>query len=75
MAEIEDKNKRLREIAFMQSHLFRAPLARLKGLVNLFDQAESESSKNELIDHIKFSVEEMDQVVRDIVSNTAERSL
>jgi len=75
LAEIEDKNRRLREIAFQQSHLFRAPLARVKGLIELYNYSETAADKEEVMNFISESIEEMDHVIREIVSNTAEKSL
>lgn len=72
LAEIEDKNKRLKEIAFMQSHLFRAPLARVKGLADLYDYSKTQAEKDEVMDYIKVSIEEMDEVIREIVRNTSD---
>ncbi|MDF2157063.1 PAS domain S-box protein [Algoriphagus sp. CAU 1675] len=64
---IENQNKTFREIAWIQSHVVRAPLARLMGLINLFESiTESNSEKQELIKYIKASSEELDQIIRDI---------
>jgi signal transduction histidine kinase len=64
----------LKEITWIQSHVVRAPLARLMGLVNLLESDEgdlTEESK-ELLGYIKISAEELDQVVRSI-SDKSER--
>lgn len=66
---IEDQNKQLREIAWMQSHIVRAPLARIMGLVNAIDLAEGMNmSHQELLQHIVSSAHELDYVIRDIVA-------
>lgn len=65
---IETQNEKLRDIAWIQSHMVRAPLARLLGLVEILKNENL--SKEELIDflnHVKDSASELDDVVRDIV--------
>jgi PAS domain S-box-containing protein len=68
IATIEEQNKTFREIAWIQSHVVRAPLSRLMGLINLLDLKDSETSEEnlELINYIKNSAEELDKIIRDI---------
>lgn len=65
---IEYQNKRLKDIAWVQSHVVRAPLARLMGLVNLLgiEMKDIPADKKELLDHILFSADELDEVIKDI---------
>ena len=67
---IENQNKRFREIAWIQSHLVRAPLAKLLGVVKLLKQNENRTDKDKLIEYIGDSAIELDQVIRDIVNKT-----
>jgi PAS domain S-box-containing protein len=68
---IEDQNKKLRDIAWKQSHVVRAPLARLMGLVSLLqDYSYKETQIAELINHLMASSLELDKVIRDIVKQT-----
>jgi diguanylate cyclase len=70
---IEEQNKVLLEIAWMQSHVVRAPLARLMGLVNLLmlkPNELQEISTNDLLEHIQNSAQELDNIIRDIVRKT-----
>ena len=69
---IEDQNTRLREIAWFQSHVVRAPLARIMGLTDLLKNAEGETYYSELLAHILTSAEELDDVIRSIVIRSAE---
>lgn len=66
--KIEEQNEAFKEIAWIQSHVVRAPLARLLGLVNLLEISEEGSSKenSELLQFIKESALELDKIVRDI---------
>lgn len=76
IAAIEEQNKRLKEIAWTQSHVVRAPLARIMGLVEAmkgdnFDKIE----KNTFYDYIIKSADELDQIIREIVSKSQEINL
>jgi len=71
--EIEDKNKKLREIAWMQSHVFRAPVARLMSLIDLATNYENtEVEQREFLDKMLTSVKELDTVIRCIAGKTDE---
>jgi GAF domain-containing protein len=61
---LEQKNHQLSEYAFINSHLLRAPLCRILGLINLFEYAEI--SEKRLVEHLKLSGEELDAVVKKI---------
>ncbi|MFA6277851.1 MAG: PAS domain S-box protein [Pedobacter sp.] len=65
---IEDQNKRLREIAWIQSHRVRAPVANILGLVQLCDPNDSPNA--ELIPMIKAAAEGLDQVIKEITALT-----
>lgn len=70
---IEEQNTKLREIAWMQSHLVRAPLSRIMGLVNLLsNKAISDEMSPELLKDLLVSADELDGIVRDIVKNTVQ---
>ena len=68
---IEEKNKRLNEIAWIQSHLVRAPLARIKGLVEFirFMPAE-ELDLGDVLNNIIVSADELDNIIHEIVRKT-----
>lgn len=65
---IEDQNVRLREIAWEQSHLVRAPLARIMGLSNLI--SEERSDVKQLLLHIDQSAKELDVIIKNIIKKT-----
>jgi len=65
---IEAQNTKLKEIAWIQSHMVRAPLARIMGLVNLLkSHSVEEISGNEILEHISNSTNELDNIIRTIV--------
>lgn len=66
--KIEDQNKRLREIAWIQSHRVRAPLASILGLVQLCSLEDSPNA--EIIPMLKKSADDLDQVIMDITGLT-----
>jgi GAF domain len=67
-AELEAQNNQLAEYAFINSHLLRGPLCRLLGLINLIDHTEIQDKEKDLINHLKLSGEELDEVVKKINS-------
>ncbi len=71
LIELEIKNEKLSEIAWIQSHIVRAPLARLLGLINLL-KSDSNIKLEEVVDHIQKSSQELDGILRQIVSKTEE---
>lgn len=69
---IEAQNNKLREIAWIQSHGVRAPLARIMGLVNLINTEHPETDIRQLVNFILTSVVELDELVRAVVLKTEE---
>jgi PAS domain-containing protein len=69
---IENRDKILLEIAWIQSHEVRAPLARIMGLIDLIDNPsdDDKTSQQEIIDHIAQSAKELDVLIRKIVRKT-----
>jgi PAS domain S-box-containing protein len=68
--KIEDQNKTFREIAWIQSHVVRAPLARLMGLMNIVETMELKEEDQELLEYIRQSADELDLIIRDISKKT-----
>ncbi|EOZ95424.1 two-component hybrid sensor and regulator [Indibacter alkaliphilus LW1] len=68
---IEIQNKKLKEIAWIQSHVVRAPLARLMGLVNLLSEEEIETDERKTYSKLVMdSATELDKIIRDITEKT-----
>lgn len=69
---LQNQNKRLREIAFTQSHLVRTPLSRLLGLAHLLhDTQPSDPDFHKIIDNVKKSADELDEIIKSIVGKTS----
>lgn len=65
---IEEQNASLRDIAWIQSHIVRAPLSRIMGLIDLISNYPNEKEAiSELLGHILTSAHELDDVIRTIV--------
>ena len=70
---IEEQNKKLLDIAWIQSHVVRAPLARMMGISKLiYDKNTDDSLRKELLDHLDTSASELDDIIKDIVRKTNE---
>jgi PAS domain S-box-containing protein len=69
---IEAQNKKLKEISWIQSHIVRAPLARILGLIPLIKDLtdENEAEKKKMLDYMYLSANELDDIVRDISDKT-----
>ncbi len=67
---VKQKNDKLREIAYIQSHLVRAPLARILGLINLINEDISERTDPELLLYLNESATELDEMIRAINKKT-----
>ncbi|MBH2003054.1 MAG: response regulator [Sphingobacteriia bacterium] len=64
---IQLQNNMFREIGWIQSHVVRAPLARLMGAIAVLQMENAtETDRGEMIDIILTSAKELDLVIRDI---------
>ncbi|PJJ84950.1 PAS domain S-box protein [Mucilaginibacter auburnensis] len=68
---LKHQNNILREIAWIESHEIRRPLASILGLVELANTCNREEL-NEVLSYLKFSADELDQMVRKITSKIDE---
>lgn len=75
--EIEGQNTKLKEIAWIQSHIVRAPLARLMGIVDLLSEENNGLNEEQqfFLKEIINSANELDDIIRDISSRTAEAEI
>lgn len=68
LKDIEERNEKLNEIAWIQSHLVRAPLARLMGIVHVLEQENmDQESKVRLNNELLKAAHELDSILHDIV--------
>jgi PAS domain S-box-containing protein len=64
---LEEKNEKLIEISWMQSHVVRAPLAQILGLSELLACDERDKEKMQLLKRLRGSANELDQVIKSII--------
>ncbi len=69
---IKEQNQKLADIAWVQSHDVRGPLARIKGLVNLLSNHSHSEDDTELIGYLMNASNEMDDVIKKISQQTEE---
>ncbi len=72
---IEEQKQKLRDIAWTQSHMVRAPLARMMGLINLLNYENNlDENTRQLLNYILDSAHEFDKIIKSIVQNTQQKS-
>jgi CheY-like chemotaxis protein len=65
------QHRRLMEIAFLQSHQVRRPVATILGLINLFNANGPGNPQNaEIVEKLVIASKELDSVIKDIVQKT-----
>jgi PAS domain S-box-containing protein len=68
---IEEQNENLKEISWLQSHVIRAPLARIMGLIPLVNDSNQDTAeKKKALEYLLLSANELDGVIRSITSKT-----
>ncbi|MCH8487292.1 MAG: PAS domain S-box protein [Candidatus Cyclonatronum sp.] len=68
---VENQNKVLREISWTQSHLVRAPLARMMSLIGLLRESDFETfSEEEILGYLTDSAAEIDAMIHEIAEKT-----
>lgn len=72
---IEEHNSKLKEIAWTQSHVVRAPLARIMGIIDLIETCPDTEEQTQLLKHINSSAIELDTIIRKITKKTEDVSL
>ncbi len=72
---IEAQNQKLKDIAWMQSHIIRAPLSRIMGLLPMIKFSDKEQEQQRIKSYLEESAHELDKVIHSItdVTNTTPR--
>ena len=69
--KIQQQNEKLKEIAWIQSHGVRAPVAAILGLIELFDyEAEGNDYNVEILEMLKKATHDLDVVIKKVVEKT-----
>ena len=69
--EIETQNQTLKDISWMQSHIIRAPLSRIMGLIPLIQDFQENSADlpvemGQMLEYLTISAFELDEAIKDI---------
>jgi PAS domain S-box-containing protein len=76
MLKIEAQNEVLKEIAWLQSHKVRGPVASILGLAQLFNYTDpSDPMNQEILEGIKFASTGLDNIIREVVEKTQNADL
>ena len=67
---IELQNKKFHEISWIQSHLVRAPVARIMALSTLIIEGPNESDMAQIATYLSESASELDNIIRTITQKT-----
>ncbi|MDP9081329.1 MAG: hypothetical protein M3O71_28285 [Bacteroidota bacterium] len=71
MQAIERQNEKLKEISWLQSHVIRAPLARIMALVPMIEnETGSTEDRMHTLRYLRISADELDKVIREITNNS-----
>ena len=66
--QIEIQNEKLKNIAWTQSHIVRAPLARMLGIMNIIDDNNSDPDDNVTwLKHLRDSANELDEIIKNMI--------
>ncbi|MDQ3290269.1 MAG: PAS domain-containing protein, partial [Bacteroidota bacterium] len=70
---IQEQNEKLKEIAWIQSHKVRVPVANILGLVNIFNYKNVSDPFNlEVLANLNIVTQDLDKIIREIVNKTNE---
>lgn len=67
---LEDRNQQLQEIAYLQSHIVRRPLANIKGISELLMHKNDIAVEKQLLHYLDLSVNELDLIINEIVKRS-----
>ncbi len=70
--ELKEQNKTLYDIAFLQSHQVRVPIAQIQGLYNLFKFDDVQHPDNaEILRKLKVTADSFDEIIKEITRMTS----
>ena len=76
LEHIKEQNEKLKEIAWIQSHLVRGPLATIMGLASIIDNKHiNDADTAKALEGIKAASCDLDDIVKDIVSKSNSREI
>lgn len=70
--KIKNQHEKLNEIAFLQSHVIRKPLANILGLLQFLKMGTPDQDYAKVYQYLENSAEELDEVIQNIIAATIE---
>lgn len=71
--KVQTQHKKLLEVAFLQSHQIRRPVADILGLISVFNLTNPSDPENiEVLTRLQTTAVDLDNIIRDIVKKTSE---
>lgn len=71
---IEQQNEKLKEVAWIQSHVFRAPLSKIMGLIEILKSTD-EKERALAITYIEDAAMQLDQAIKEITNRSKTNSV
>jgi PAS domain S-box-containing protein len=68
--DIQQQNEKLKEIAYIQSHVIRLPLARIMSISELIALEYASQVDSDLLKYLNVSTTELDKVIREVVKKS-----
>jgi PAS domain S-box-containing protein len=68
--QIEIQNEKLKKIAWTQSHVVRAPLARMLGIMDVISDSNSQEENKIWLKHLKDSAHELDEIIKNMIAES-----
>ena len=72
MASIQTQNDKLKEIAYLQSHVIRLPLTQIMGLSEIIVREYKDKIDFKILDYLDTSTKQLDSVIKEIVNKSSE---
>jgi signal transduction histidine kinase len=69
--DLKNKNDRLYELSSINAHNLREPLSRILGLIDISEHFEAADIKEQILDRIKISADDLDETLRDVIEKSA----
>jgi len=70
LLRIQQQNEKLKEIAWIQSHKVRGPVASILGLISLVNPEQETPHNVEIIEMLRNATNELDGIIREVVTKT-----
>ena len=72
---IEEQNRKMMNIAWLQSHKVRGPLTRIMSLVELLANSDPDKETKVLLEYLSKSAVELDEIIVDITNHAGNHSV